>query len=206
MRSILNPILLKRHSGDQAKPETPESLRALHDKGDSGQARMTAQKGFTLVELLIYMGLLVILLSVLTSIFVSSLNVQRESEANSAVEQDANYILSKLAFDIHRAQSITIPATLGGTSTTNFQIVVSGINYTYSIDADNNLVLQEGLGANNNLNGYGTSISNLSVTRLGNAGKIEDTLDISFTITGRTRKNTGYETKNFQTNLALRRQ
>ena len=36
-----------RHSGDQSvecRTETPESLRTLHDKGDSGQSRMTALK------------------------------------------------------------------------------------------------------------------------------------------------------------------
>jgi len=164
------------------------------------------QKGFTLIELIIYMGLLVILLSVLTSIFMSSLDVQLESEANSAVEQDGSYILSRLAYDIHRAESVTIPVVLGGTSTTNFRIVVNGVNYTYSIDGNDNLVLQEGSGPINNLNGYGTSISNLLVTWLGNAGKVEDNLNIVFTITSRTRKNTGFETKNFQTNLALRRQ
>ncbi len=167
---------------------------------------MKNNKGFTIVELMLYMGLLSIILGVLTNIFLSALDVQLESQANSAVEQDGSYVLSKLAYDIHRAQSVTIPTTLGGTSTINFQIVVNGVNFTYSIDANNNLVLQEGLGANNNLNGYDTSISNLSVTRLGNVGKVEDTLNVSFTITGKTRKNTGYETKNFQTNLGLRRQ
>ena len=165
---------------------------------------MKNNKGFTLIELLIYMGILSILLTVFTSIFMSSLDVQLESEANSSVEQDGSYILSKLAYDIHRAQSITTPA-LGATSTTDFQIVVNGGNYTYSIDAGNNLVLANDLGTNT-LNGYNSSISSLSVTRLGNAGKIEDNLDISFTITSKTKKNTGYETKNFQTNLALRRQ
>ena len=172
---------------------------------DKSQIRKV-QEGFTLIELIIYMGLLVILLSVLTSIFMSSLDVQLESEANSAVEQDGSYILSRLAYDIHRAESVAIPVVLGGTSTTNFRIVVNGVDYTYSIDANDNLVLQEGLGPSNNLNGYNTSISNLLVTWLGNAGKVEDNLNIIFTITSRTRKNTGYETKNFQTNLALRRQ
>ena len=161
--------------------------------------------GFTLIELIIYMGLLVILLSVLTGIFLSSLDVQLESEANSAVEQDGSYILSRLTYDIHRAQSIATPA-IGDPPAGSFGLVVNGVNFTYSIDAGNNLVLQEGLGPNNKLNGYDASISNLLVTRLGNTGKIEDNLSISFTITSRTRKNTGYEEKNFQTNLALRRQ
>src|SRR3989344_6301854 len=100
------------------------------------------QKGFTLIELIIYMGLLVILLSVLTSIFMSSLDVQLESQANSAVEQDGSYILSRLAYDIHRAEAISIPDMPGspGDQADNFRIVVNSVNYSYSIDAGNNLV------------------------------------------------------------------
>lgn len=161
------------------------------------------KQGFTLVELLIYMGILSILLGILTNIFVSALDVQLESEATTSVAEDSNYILSKLTYDLHRAQSIAIPNTLGGTAG-NFQIVIGGVNYTYNIDGNSNLVLTNNLGTNN-LNGYDTSISNLSVTRLGNAGKIEDTLDISFDITSRVKRHKGFEAKNLKTNLSLRR-
>ncbi len=161
------------------------------------------QAGFTIVELLLYMGILSILLGILTSIFLSALDVQLESQANSAVAQDGNYILAKLTGDMHKATSISIPSSLGG-SATNFQIVVGGVNYTYNENLGN-LELNDGL-ETNSLNSYNSSISNFSVTRLGNSGKVEDTLRINFTLTSKTRKNTGYETKNFQTNLALRRQ
>lgn len=165
---------------------------------------LSIQKGFTLVELLIYMGLLSILLGVLTSIFVTALDVQLESESSSAIVQDGNYILSKLAADMHKATNISIPNSLG-TTNDNFEIVVDGVNYNYSIDANENLVLENDLGTDS-LNSYDSRIANLSAQRLGNAGKIEDNLRISFTITSRIRKPSGFETKNFQTNLGLRRQ
>jgi type II secretory pathway pseudopilin PulG len=163
-----------------------------------------SQKGTTMVELLLYMGILSILLTTLTSIFVSALNVQSESQATSSVEQDGNYILARLSYDIHRAQSINIPAANGATAG-NFQIVIGGINYTYSVDGNNNLILTDNLGSNN-LNNYNSSISNFSVQRLGNAGGVENTLRINFTITSRVEKNSGFETRDFQTNLSLRRQ
>ncbi|MBI2613772.1 MAG: hypothetical protein HYW62_03290 [Candidatus Levybacteria bacterium] len=150
------------------------------------------------------MSILSVLLTILTSVFVSALDVQSESNATSSVEQDGNYILARLAYDIHRAQSINIPVSNGDTND-NFQIVIDGINYAYSIDANNNLILVNNFGTNN-LNNYGTSISAFSVQRLGNAGGIENTLRINFTVTSKTERISGREVRNFQTNISLRRQ
>lgn len=161
-------------------------------------------RGFTIVELLLYMGILSILLSVLTAIFISALDVQLESQATSSVQQDSSYILSKLAYDMHRATAINIPATQGASSN-NFQITVGGVPYTYSVDGSENLTLNNDIGTNN-LNNYDSKISGLSVERLGNVGKVEDTLKITMTITSRTKRASGYEKRTFDTNLSLRRQ
>jgi Tfp pilus assembly protein PilW len=161
------------------------------------------QKGTTIVELLLYMGILAILLTVLTSIFVSALDVQMESNAVSSVQQDGNYILARLNYDIHKAQSITIPETSGMTGN-SLEIVIDGENYSYS-ESGNNLILTKN-SETNNLNNGDSSISAFSVQRLGNAGGIEDSLRIAFTVTSKTKRISGFETKNFQTNLTLRRQ
>lgn len=166
--------------------------------------KLNSQKGITVVELLLYMAILSILLTILTSVFVSALDVQSESNATSSVEQDGNYILARLEYDIHRAQSINIPSSNGEISN-NFQIVVGGVNYTYAIDVNNNLIVTNNLGINN-LNNYGAGVSALSVQRLGNAGGVENTLRVNFTVTSRTKRVSGYEEKNFQTNISLRRQ
>jgi Tfp pilus assembly protein FimT len=163
-----------------------------------------SQKGTTIVELLLYMAILTVLLTILTSIFVSALDVQSESSAVSSVQQDGNYILARLDYDIHRAQRINIPATNGATGN-SFQIAIAGVNYTYSVDGNNNLVLINNLG-NDNLNNFGSSVSDFSVQRFGNAGGVEDTLRINFTITSKEKRVSGFEIRNFQTNLSLRRQ
>ena len=163
-----------------------------------------SQIGTTLIELLLYMGILSILLTALTSIFVSALDVQSESNATSSVEQDGNYILARLNYDIHRAQSISIPPSNGATAG-NFQLVINGVNYTYDINGDNDLILTNSLGANS-LNNFGTNISNFSVERFGNTGGIENTLKINFTSTGREQRTSVLETKNFEMNISLRRQ
>ncbi len=165
---------------------------------------LRSQKGVTVIELLLYMTILSILLTILTSIFVSALDAQSESNAASSVEQDGNYILARLSYDIHRANGINFPSSSGATSTDNFQIVMNAVNYKYSIDSDNLILTANSV--SNNLNNYGSSVSNFSVLRLGNAGKIEDTLKINFTLTSRTKKTSGFETRSFETNLSLRRQ
>lgn len=162
------------------------------------------QKGATMVEMLIYMAILTILLTILTSIFTSALDVQSESNATSAVEQDGNFILARLGYDIHRAQNIVTPAS-NGIINNNFEIIIDGVNYLYRVDSNDNLIFSNNLTANN-LNNYNTSISNFSIQRLGNIGGVEDTLKISFTVTSRERRISGLETKNFQTTLSLRRQ
>lgn len=85
--------------------------------------RNNRQAGFTLVELLLVMGIFAILLAVITDMFVSVLNVQTEAKANTSVTQDGRYILSKLSYDISRATTVTTPedlnvATSGITATT----------------------------------------------------------------------------------------
>lgn len=163
-----------------------------------------SQKGISVIELILYMSILAVLLTVLTNIFISALDVQLESQATSSVEQDGNYILARLNYDIHRAQSITIPGE-NGEEANNFQIVIDGVNHDYSIDVNNNLILTDDLGANI-LNNYGTGVSNFSVIRLGNAGGVENTLKVNFRLTSKIRRASGFEIKDFQTNLSLRRQ
>ena len=161
--------------------------------------------GSSVVELLLYMAILSVFLIVLTRIFISALDVQLESEAGSAIEQDGNYILAKLAYDMHRAKSINAPSSYGLPAANNFQIVINSENYSYSIDANNNLILTNNSGINA-LNSYDSSVSVFSIQRLGN-GKVEDTLKINYTIESRTKRISGNEApRNYQTTLSLSRQ
>ena len=92
--------------------------------------------GFTLTELLLYMGLTVIFLGVLTDIFVTTLDVKKESEATSAVEIDGRFILSRLMYDVNNADAITVPASLGESSTT-LTLELDGVIDTFTFAGDN---------------------------------------------------------------------
>ena len=167
--------------------------------GSIGNSRR-GREGFTLVELLLYMGLLLLLLLIQTQILTSVLGVRLESEANSAIQQDARFILAKLIYDINRADNIVLPATPSAQSET-LSLTIDNISNTYSLSGEN-LIIANILGSNN-LNSYGTRISNLSFKRLGNVGG-KNTITFSFTLTSTTQREGGPETRTVQTSSGLR--
>jgi type II secretory pathway pseudopilin PulG len=165
------------------------------------------QKGFTLIELVIYMGMFSILIGVMSSLFGSIVEVQLESTSTSSVNQDGRYLLSKLLYDVKSVSAnasgsaILVPANPGNTTNT-LQITLNSINYTYSLNANGNLQVVNGsTHATDVLNSYDTSISGLTFTRVGNGGS-NDTVNVAYTITSRTKESSGQQdTESFQTTL-----
>ena len=158
------------------------------------------KKGFTIVELIIYMGMLSLMILVMTDIFSSIVDVRKESEAVTVVEQDGNYILAKLFYDISHATSITTPASLGSTGAT-LQLVINGVTNTYSLNNGNLQVVNNN--GTNVLNSVNSAISNISFLRVGNvSGK--NTIQLTFTVTSRIIQSSGVESKIYQTSAGLR--
>ncbi len=158
------------------------------------------KKGFTIVELIIYMGLLSGFLLILTTMFLALLETQLDSEATSSVERDGRFIFTRLSYDVARAQGITSPAIAGGQSN-SLTLVISGVPYTYSI-ISGNLVLTNDLGSNR-LNSVETQISNLSVERLGNTNG-KHTVRVRTTITSITQRVSGSEARVLESTFGLR--
>lgn len=161
---------------------------------------MTRQRGFTIVELIIYMGILSLLLLVLTQLFGAALDVQRESESSSSVVQDGKFILSRLFYDISNAQSITVPAAIGSTSAT-LQFTKNGISYTYAVNNEN-LQITDNI-ATDALNSFDTKITAFSFKRIGNSGG-KHTIQVQFTLVSKTTRPDKSEIKDFQTTVGLR--
>lgn len=162
--------------------------------------RIKSNKGYTLIELVIYIALLTVLLYILTEVFIGMLKIQTESEVTSQIQQDGRFITSRLIYDIRRASSIAYPILIGS-SGSELQIVVNAENYTYQQN-NNKLELVNAYGTSM-LNGYGTQISNLQFTRVGNmSGK--PSIQIRFTLTSLIPRYEGFDQKNFQTTIALR--
>jgi len=157
------------------------------------------KKGFTQIELLVSMGLLMILIGVLTTVFGQILDVQLESKAVSSVDQNGRYILARLAYDFRSANDIVLPVNPGDTSS-SLQISKNSVDYIYGLSSGN-LTLTVG-STTENINNYAADISNLTFTRVG-SGNTNDTIRVGFTVTSKTQQAHGNNTKNFQTTLSI---
>lgn len=158
-------------------------------------------RGFTLIEVVIYLGTLAIFLTILTQIFTSILDIRLKTEATSSLEQDSRYILSRLLYDVQRAQTITTPGILGGVSP-QLVITIDGVSYTYS-NSGGLLLLADGTGSYP-LNGVGTTVSGLTFQRLGTLPTGKNTIKVNMTLTGVARPSTQLETKAIQTTIGQR--
>lgn len=153
--------------------------------------------GFTIIEFLLYIGILSILLLVFADLFISMARLRTETESTSNVQQDSSYLINKFIYDIHRASTVSIPADPLDQSPF-LNLVINGVNYSYSLQGGN-LVLSDG----SRLNGYDTTISNLQFTRLGQ-GDTHDVIKINFTVNSLVKNQTGYETQSYETVVGLR--
>jgi len=159
------------------------------------------QKGFTLIEMVLYIGILTLLLGVMSAILGSIVSVQLESTSTSSVDQDGRYILEKFTRDVASSSAILIPVN-PGIQTNTFQITINSINYTYSIDSNNNLqVINNSTNEINVLNSYDTTVSSLTFTRIG-SGTNNDTIQITYVVTSRNKEKAGQqEVKSFTTTV-----
>lgn len=169
--------------------------------------RNNFRRGYTLIELVVYMGLLGMLLVILSQFFVAALNVQLVSKADTAVEQDGAYLLARLTYDLRRAATVSQPS-LGQTVATFSGIIAdSGVNtvYQYSVN-DGNMMLAIA-GSAVQLNSDESSISNFSLTRIGNSGQsatAKDTLRVGFTVQSKAITSSGAQSLDYQTTVSLR--
>ncbi|KKT77243.1 MAG: hypothetical protein UW73_C0025G0015 [Microgenomates group bacterium GW2011_GWB1_44_8] len=80
------------------------------------------KKAFTIVELLLYMGLLAIFLLVLTDIWVSAMEALTRTENVAAITSDGRYILARLAYDVGQSGAINYTLNGGNLSSSGQQL------------------------------------------------------------------------------------
>lgn len=135
------------------------------------------QRGFTLIELMIYMGLLSIFLFVMTDLLASTLDIRANSTSNSAVVLEAEYLRRRLEYDVHRSTAISAPST--GASGSTVSLTIGGSTYSYA-SSSGSLVLTTG-GVSYPLTNDAVQLTSFSVSRVGN-GNANDTLRFAFTL------------------------
>lgn len=122
--------------------------------------------GFTLVELLVVMGIMSILIVILSEVFGAILTMKLRSEATTAVAQDSRYLLSRLSYDISRASQIN--STTGST----LSLTIDGDTYLYQLDGTT-MTLSINGSSPQSLSGTLTLIDSLTFTRLADLGSTE---------------------------------
>lgn len=156
--------------------------------------------GFSLIELVMSMGILAIIISVLMGVFGSIIDVSLESRSASGLDQDARFIVARLTYDMQRANRIITPINPSTIPENTLTIDIGSINYSYRLDGSGNLVLENNLGTNQ-LNSSTVEVSNLSFQRLG-VGDETDTIQVKLNLTSKIKKQSGFESKSVQTTLS----
>lgn len=144
----------------------------------SGSTLFSSRVGFTLVELLLYMGLLAIFLVVLTDVLVTALSVRSKTTGAALVSLEGEYIRERLLYDIRRASSFSTPANLGQTAS-QLTMVIDGA--PLSVTLGSNALSQTSGATTDRLHSDSTRIASFSATRIGN-GTGKDTVWIFYTI------------------------
>ena len=158
------------------------------------------KKGVTLVEMVVYMGILSLLLVVFIDMFALLVNKQLETESLSAVQQDSNYIFARLSYDFGRATDISLPLVPGSPSAT-LRLLIGSTSYDYY--ASSSSFIATSSSALNQLNSSDTTISNLSFQRLGIGGP-KDVVQVKCDILSKVRQQSGYEVTHFSTTFGTR--
>ncbi len=157
------------------------------------------KKAFSLIELIIFMGIFSILIFIFTDIFVSALKTKTLEEATASVNQDANFILTKLQYDVNNASSITQPE-LGATSGSLY-MTIDGVGVLYRINAGS---LERVVGTEAiSLNGYNSTITSLSFRNIG-IPEGKSSVKIFLTIESKGKVNNRSEVINLETTAGLR--
>lgn len=141
-------------------------------------------KGFTVVELLIYMALLTIFLLVLLDVFTTTLNFKLQSEATSALNQDSRLILGNLNYNIYNSGTATVISSS--------KLSLDSGSKVYELSGDDLLLNSV------KLNSLDTKVDGITFIKIGQTVKISFTLESLITTTG------GPRTQTVNTTLGLR--
>jgi len=114
-------------------------------------------KGTAIIEMVIYTFLLFTLLIVITDVFATLFDTQKESVSYSESQTDARFISQKLINTLSTAGNVLIPVNPGDNS--NILTIQSGTDtYTFFLSGGN-LISDDGV-TQERLNSFSTNISN----------------------------------------------
>jgi type II secretory pathway component PulJ len=167
---------------------------------------LKSRKGASLIELILYFALLGIVLVIATDIILRTSEFSLETSSRNNLQDDARFVISRLSYDIRRADSISNPANLGDNSST-LMLAVGSETHTYNL-LGTNLEYQKETGPptviqTSNVNSSYTKVNSLNFERLGNSSG-KHTIKITFELEGTQAQKGGPVQKTFITLVGLR--
>lgn len=90
-------------------------------------------QGATLIELVVYLALFSIVLLISIDLMVMSSETGAESSAKNSLNQDSNFILNRMEYDMQRAESIFAP-TAPSQVTNYLWLTIGGQDYVYFVN------------------------------------------------------------------------
>ncbi len=165
---------------------------------------MKKNQGFSLIELIIYMGLTATLISVMSQVFIATLGLRLESENTTSVQQDGRFIMAKINYDVRRAKTIVSP--LWGEASSSMTLIIPelGSDHTYQYAwSGNTLTLTDGANASL-LNSDRTVITNFSVTHVGQSATAAGMISLSLGLSGNTQVTSGQQSLDLHSTVGQR--
>lgn len=161
---------------------------------------VTRFKGFTLIELIIYSGILVIVLTFTGEYLYSIGQARLNNAARVEVTQAAELIINRLKADFSNVTNISVP--LNSNPTNNLIISISEDNVVYSIT--NSTLFRTLNDINSELTSNQVNISNLEFRKITNPGGA-NTVQVKFTLTSLAQLSGGRNVQeSFQTTFSER--
>lgn len=156
--------------------------------------------GITLIELLIVMAILPMLLVMVSSMFGTFIEGQERAVAQAAINQEQQYLLEKIAYDIGQSAAIELPATDGEIGTT-LRLEQAGETVTYAPSAVT--LVRSTATATDHTTSTRVLLETFSVQRLGNAeGK--DSVRLQFSLSSTASAQLGLLSREITTTFTLR--
>jgi type II secretory pathway pseudopilin PulG len=140
------------------------------------------QKGFTLVEMVLYVSLCSMILLALSTFLSFLLGSRVRSQSISEVNQQGFQVMHMMTQTIRNGRSITTPA-LGGASSTLSVITANALlNPTVFTSASGTMKIKEGSNNYISLTNKRVTVSNLLFENVSSSSSTEKIIRISFTV------------------------
>lgn len=140
-------------------------LFMIHDSPRVRFAHAKRTRGFSLLELLIYIAILAGLMVVISDAFISLSKGRGRAEARGEVNSAIRFAAERIKQDVKGASVVTTPIL--GTSSATLQAIVSGVTVLYDVSGGQ-LRRTEGAGSPVLVTGTNVTVDTPSFTRLEN--------------------------------------